>query len=237
MMTVSQNKDPNPSRLKIKKAIALALGLMLSVLICERRSFGINRNANNFLNRYSKFYIWQKETVDRLVVGRLQPVLIRLGIIQLDYTTKLAQYSAEYPEELEKSWKLTEKLILEIRTNCASHGSQFLLVSIPEARQVYDNYWLPAEEEYKKYVGGKLDRTRPQKILRNFTRKADIDYVSLLTSFQIEKNENNDKYFFGEGHFNEYGHRVVAETILSEVNRYLPKVASTLPASTLDQGI
>jgi hypothetical protein len=169
-----------------------------------------------WLNRYSRFYIWQKYATDR-ATGRarqaVRPVLPRDRV-----------FDSEPDETLRGVWSLIERILEAIHEEVKGTGAQMALLLLPSPTQIYDDGW----EELARRVAdepGVFDRDYPDSRLAEFCAAKRIPMVSLTPAFRriagdavVADTPKEELLFFGgTGHFSERGNRVAAE----EIHRFL----------------
>ncbi len=102
----------------------------------------------------------------------------------------------------ERGWQATEQALRQIQRECRAIDSDLLIVAIPTKEQVYWRF-LEAGEQY--------DVSRPNRLLREFGQRAGIPVLDLLPAFRARSDEQ--LYWSIDGHWNEGGHRLAAQTI------------------------
>ncbi len=117
--------------------------------------------------------------------------------------------------EFKKAFDDTLVLIYEMSQVSKKHSIGFTLVAIPSKEQV-DKSKMQDYLEKIKVSSSETDPDKIQRILEDFSRKNDIEFVDLLPSFK-EKNSNNDFYFNIDGHWNQKGHELAADIMYNEL--------------------
>jgi hypothetical protein len=163
--------------------------------------------VTTWLNRHSRFYVWQKVRVDKMRADARE-ALDMLATGKLVYDTR--------PEaEVERAWDLLESLIEELEREVAADGAAFAVAVLPAAEQVLDERWQaildiagPARE--------RLAQDNPERRVRTIGEAHGVAVVTLLDAFRAAAPRHSLAYpdewlhFNGDGHFNEAGHRVAA---------------------------
>ncbi len=114
-------------------------------------------------------------------------------------------------------WKLGEKIIRQIALEAHDKGRQVMLVNIPYLAQVYDEVWnssfgsLP--DRYNRWIAGER--------LEKICKQADIYYVDTTKRFVEEvKQKKKWLHYPHDAHPTPDGHRIIAEKVLSALNKY-----------------
>ncbi|MDD5224879.1 MAG: SGNH/GDSL hydrolase family protein [bacterium] len=118
------------------------------------------------------------------------------------------------------AWEVTEKLILKIREEAASAGSDFLVLYIPPSPAVYPRVWSATKLKY-----GLSDREfsagQPASELEAICRRNGIRLVDPTEAFRLRarelKKEGKTLYFSRDPHFNEEGHRLIGEILAENI--------------------
>jgi hypothetical protein len=142
----------------------------------------------------------------------------KYGFIHLNTLVFSDQYSGLW----EKPWRRTEKLILQARELSEKNNAKFLMVSFPEMWRV------GSLKEMKRRIKAmsrqaldyRWDFDKTDRVLREFCREKEIDFLSLLPVFRqaYAKTKKRLHYAF-DMHLNERGHRIAAEAILEYLLR------------------
>ena len=179
--------------------------------VCKKK-----RKLSAWLNKHSRFYVWQKHKVNIALkqIALAKPIYrVRGG--QLVFMNKNS-------DDLNYSWKLNEKLIHEFHKKVVDDNRHFLFVIIPDCRQLYDDVW---EDFYQQAHNEQkyLDADYPNKKLIEIAKKRDIDTIHLLdtlkTSINNQSSQNPDTQvgYGGTGHLNELGNLLSAQKIYSHL--------------------
>ena len=115
---------------------------------------------------------------------------------------------------LDKGIPLTKALLSEINTTVKDRNGVLLVSLIPSPMQVYaDTYGeilqasFPDDPMTKRFIE---DPTRPQRLLRTMCKELAI---SCLDMYDVLASKGGAFYFPADGHFNEAGHAVFAESL------------------------
>lgn len=166
--------------------------------------------ASQFLNRYSRFYVWQKSALSRA----------RHNVCQ--HAGKLDPgewvYSKQEPPDVAHAWKITERIFEAFRREVESHGSRFAVVMIPCGAQVYKDAFSAVAARAGKYAEA-FDPDYPDQRVAAICRQAGIPFFSMLDDFRQAAPSGSSgvrqEWLFcdGLGHFNERGDALAARAI------------------------
>jgi hypothetical protein len=172
--------------------------------------FGVRKTSSNWLNRHSRFYVWQKIAL-RKARNRAQE---NLNI--MDPATWI--YCSDPPETFQRAWALTDRLIQRFHEEVTAEGGKFNVVLITEDIQVYDDLFQSRQKQMGERC--RLDPIAPDRKIEGFCERYGIPFLSLRDSFKAAAPSRSslatDEWLFcnGSGHFNEAGNRLAAEEIL-----------------------
>jgi hypothetical protein len=134
-------------------------------------------------------------------------------------------FVAPRDEKWQRAWRLTERLILEIRQTTESAGSEFILAILSIGIQVHPDKGV--REAFAKRLGVE-DLHYPDRRLTDFGQRENIHVIN-LTSRLLHYAEQNQIYLhgfantsMGSGHWNEAGHSAAAEIISTQLCRNKP---------------
>lgn len=138
------------------------------------------------------------------------------GAEKLEYSN----YKAPIVPAMQMGWKVTEDLLLAMRDEVKEHRAEFRVVILATRPQVIPD--LQKREELAQRAGVK-DFAYADERLNEFGRRAGITMTTLappLSSYaeahQVYLNGFHSSNL-GTGHWNETGHRIVAETIAGDL--------------------
>ncbi len=177
--------------------------------------FSATRNRlSSWLNRHSRFYVWQKSALKRWRLRNSG----RSG-------SRIHDTGAD--AELAAAWDLNERLVGQLRDHVVADGARFVLVLCPAGRQVYDDMWAKALREAGS-AAARYDRGQPVLRLTGFANRAGIEVIDLTPALRKAATDPGpaaaERLFLagGEGHLSSTGHAIVAAEIaasLSSVSR------------------
>jgi len=138
-----------------------------------------------------------------------------------DIPRDLYVYSKDYPQEWESAWEITKRLILEMRNLSEENGARFILLSLTNNEQYIPEAWENLRTAYPNIDDYDWDLEKPEKILAEFSKENEIEFLKLLPYF-IEDFKQFGKlhHFEHDGHWNEYGHELAANIIHSYLTRF-----------------
>ncbi len=166
--------------------------------------------VSQFLNRYSRFYVWQ-----RIAVNNARHRVVR-KIKMLSPGEWI--YCSRESEKLAHAWRLSGELARAFHQEVETRGGLFAMVMIPSACQIYEDRFRAVAE-----MGGKLaeyfDPDYPDRRMGGLCREAGVPLLSMTADFRAAAPSASSKvkdewlFFGGHGHFNERGHRLAAQSI------------------------
>ncbi len=174
--------------------------------------FTVQKKISTWLNRHSRFYVWQKHTTN-ILADKLKKsdtfYKVREG--KLIFMNKDS-------EKLNYAWKLNEKIIHTFHKEVLQETGYFLFVVIPNSHQLYHDRWksfVVKDPEAQPY----LDADHPDRKLSGILRKKNIDSIFLRRRLK-DYIDNRPHYepaaqvlYNGTGHLNEKGQKLSAEII------------------------
>ncbi len=192
------------------------------------------RRVSGWLNRNSRFYVWQKNALRRLRPAR---------------GGGNAVYTEDPGPEIEGVWELNARLIEALAREVEGDGGRFVLAVLPPAAQVYDDVWQARLEDAGERAAV-LRRDHPDRRLAAIGREHGVAVVTMAEEFRATASgaasaaaREELLYYRGYGHFTPRGHALAAEVIhhfltegdgreiLSDVLLGPPGPAATPPAS------
>ncbi len=173
--------------------------------------FSANKAAlSTALNRYSRFYVWQKDAVNGLrhlwsaEAGQLEP--------------GQRIYCTQPTGDLEYAWKLSEELVREFQREVTRGGGQFLLLEIPSCEQIYADSFQVLRSRAGKQADA-FDADYPDRRLGALCRQEGIRFLTFTPAFRVaapkasSQLESEWLYLKGYGHLNERGNAIAAEVL------------------------
>jgi hypothetical protein len=128
-------------------------------------------------------------------------------------------FSEEYSPEWENAWEVTKALILRISEELKENKIGFLVVIIPSEYELRPDFW---DEYLKNYpsVTLEFDLEKPERILSDFLRSNNIDYLLLSPEFKEYTNNTGERlhwHYKYDGHWNANGHALAAQLIYKKL--------------------
>jgi hypothetical protein len=117
------------------------------------------------------------------------------------------------------AWRITERLIVEIRDEVTTHGARLVVVTLSNGPQVLPD---PASREAFKSRFGITDLFYPDNRIKSLGSREGIPVITLAPELQ-EFAERNQVFLhgfgknLGNGHWNAAGHRVAGELIAKKM--------------------
>ena len=172
--------------------------------------FSIRRaTLSRWLSEHSRLYVWQKHKM-RVLRDRLR---VAAEIIPPGFQI----FNAAPPAVFEESWATTAKLIETLAEEVRATGAEFLLVSIPAHEQVMDDHWRKLVDT----VGPDartFDPANPERRLDAVCGSRGIAFLPLVDAIRAGC-AKQELHFVSEGHWNEAGNRLAAESIFDHLRR------------------
>jgi len=119
--------------------------------------------------------------------------------------------------QLIKGWELTYQLSRGIQTVGRQIGAETVIFLIPLAMQLSEER-LASFLDTHNLSPGEIFFKKPQEMMKGFGKLQGIEVIDLLPHFKKWKEANlKELYLKGDGHWNQYGHRVASESIVQEL--------------------
>lgn len=125
-------------------------------------------------------------------------------------------FLAPKDDKWQSAWRLTERIILELKHTATAAGSDFLLVTVFVGIQVHPDR--AVRDAFARQLGVD-DLLYPERRLRQFGQPADIRVMTLGSELQHFADEKRGYLHgfantaMGRGHWNETGHSAAAELV------------------------
>lgn len=196
-------------------------------------------SATEWLNRHSRFYIWQKLALNRArhdirkrlrqYAGAKRPT--RPSSAQTADTGDGRWldpgqwiYLSRESDKVAHAWKITSKVIEQFHREATADGAHFAVLMIPSPEQVYDDYFRQVVRAAGKH-GPHFDWQHPDRRLAEICRTAGVPLITLTERFRAaapaHSTEAKAQWLFigGRGHFNDAGNRLAAEGVYEFLTR------------------
>jgi hypothetical protein len=167
-------------------------------------------HLTSWLNRHSRFYVWQKHRTNALRAG----VQEAMDVV----ASGKAVYHAHPSAEVERAWRIVAELIEAMRREAEAGGAGFAVVVLPAGEQILDELWDAMLDRSGPARDG-MRRDEPERRLGAIGAALGVPVVTLLDAFRAAApgatlaRPEGWLHFNADGHFNEEGHRVAARTI------------------------
>ena len=182
----------------------------------QTKSPGFFKSVKNNLESYSLFYQWVRARV------RANPILFRLSIRLglsgknlVDIPDDFRAWKRRRDPDMDQAWKITEKLILEIRREAEAAGSRFVIFYVPSRPAIVPEHWAATRMRY-----GLNDRdwnvNQISQDLQKFCETNRLDLIDPTLDFiRAAKDEFKTKplYYAMDSHWTPQGHQVAAESM------------------------
>jgi hypothetical protein len=193
----------------------------------QQAPFSANKAALSLLlNRWSRFYVWQKDAVNGLrhlwseAAGQLEPG-------QWIYCSQPAG-------DVEYAWKLSEELVREFQRETARRGSRFLLMMIPSCEQIYADSFQVLRSRAGRQAAT-FDADYPDRRLGQFCAREGIPLLTITAEFRAAAPHASSHlaaewlYLKGYGHLNERGNAIAARCLYKYLTERDPRDAAHRP--------
>ncbi len=182
---------------------------------------------NSWLNRHSRFYVWQKGATQRAIdtvrhkaiqwaatIGHEAPSIDSGG---------LGIFCTEPTGDVAYAWRVTEKLVQTLAAEVRADGGEFLLAVIPSGLQVCDDIW----PDVVKTAGGfPMDRENPERVLSEIAEQIPALVITMSEQFRASSPHHSKSYpdewlfYDGIGHMNDHGNDLAAQAICAAVTSH-----------------
>ncbi|MFH1664883.1 MAG: SGNH/GDSL hydrolase family protein [Candidatus Omnitrophota bacterium] len=146
---------------------------------------------------------------DRLYITfpKIRNIMLSMGI-----NNKRDIFLKDYTENLNKSLKETEEILVDMNKRAEERGAKFIVVLIPLKEQIY------CREEINKFPEYDIDR--PNKVMADMLIRNNIEYIDLLTGMLTESVRTKEKLYLDiDPHWTPAGHKKAAEIIYEAVGQ------------------
>lgn len=163
-----------------------------------------------YLNRYSRFYVWQRDTINR---ARKQIMSQARMIAPGEWI-----FCRQESQKLAHAWKLSDRINREFQREVQSRGAKFAVVLIPSAWQIYDDVFQTILENVGE-MAGHFDPDYPDQRLGGLCREAGIAFLSMSADFRRAAPSRSAQvrtqrlFHQGNGHFNRRGNQIAARAV------------------------
>ena len=171
--------------------------------LCQIPSSDTRQHHSQFLNRYSRFYVWRQDQFRKLRDRYRKQVL---GHHRNEWGPFLTDERGDFAH----AWEVVAAVVRQFDREVRADGSEFVLLILPCSTQICTDYFqdviaasgIPPE---------RFDPDLPEDRLGDFCRQEGIRCVSLIGPFREAAPSSSTKvpqewlFNAGRGHFNEAG--------------------------------
>lgn len=124
------------------------------------------------------------------------------------------------PESHKFVYDFTTELIKFFVEQVEKNGSNFLVIYLPQAEQVDEEMWQGVQKDTPGLANYQWDLDQPNHFIGQLASNTQLIFLDLTPAFRqfYQENENKHLYDFRgryyDGHFNENGHRFVADLLV-----------------------
>lgn len=132
------------------------------------------------------------------------------------YPSSFSIFEKHQSDRVAAAWKITDALIKNLNTVTESNGSKFILFSIPDRFQIYQQSW----ENTKKLYGvdeSIWDRDLPDSLLSTIAKNYAIPFLN-MKEYLSQKTSVWEQLYNGV-HWNEKGNEIAAKFIFEELTK------------------
>jgi len=142
-------------------------------------------NLSGWLNRNSRFYVWQKVAMQRTVNRGARMT----GVLKAGKWI----FCEEHSDKLARAWTITEKLVATMKREVEANGARFAVVLLPAADQFVDEFWQTDVQEAGE-LGPQMNRDHPQQQMQAICDKHEIPLVVMADRFRAVARHSSIKY-------------------------------------------
>ena len=186
-------------------------------------------NVSYYLNRCSRFYVWQKLAVNHS----------RHNLLKQTGTLAPGQwiFCRKETPKVAHAWELTNAIHREFQREVTRRGGQFAVVMIPSAWQIYENVFQQVVDRAGEFAPH-FDRDYPDQRLGELCRQSSVPLLSMTDDFRkaapsgTTKEKQEWLFLRGAGHFNDRGSALAARAVHRFLTReHAPRLAEAAVAS------
>ena len=151
-----------------------------------------------------------------LLKNRTQALRARVGLAADSYFPPVYKISEKNSER----WEVTTEICEEIQQVFARHMTPVFFVILPAPFQINVDSFYESLDIYD-IISDSVDIDQPNTIMRDMFQSESLHLEDPLMHMRKIAEEGRLMYGEVDGHFNAYGHEVVAEYIIDEIEEYL----------------
>jgi hypothetical protein len=115
---------------------------------------------------------------------------------------------------MDRAWQITYALIEQLKLLVEHDGAVFVLLHIPYADAVNEDWWSETLHSSPPMQKETWDLQKPERLLALFCDTRGIPYLSPRSlMLQHTAGQQNTRFYFKHGHLNETGHKLMGELI------------------------
>ncbi|GEM_PF-2543377 len=160
-----------------------------------------------FWGAHSQLYVFLRERSHNL----LWRLGLRANAPPPDFCAKT------FSNKMQKGWELVQQLLLELETFTRQRNIRLIIVALPTQYQVHQELWKHHFEAFR-FDPDLYDLDKPQKILRDFCKQHEIEFLDVLTAMRSVAAEGLLFYPIAS-YMNPEGHRLVAREVCNYLLR------------------
>ncbi len=176
---------------------------------------------SSWLNRHSRFYVWQKQALRELRFNLRQ----KAGVVK---PGKRIYSTADDAGDLAHAWQLVARLIETFAREVEADSGRFVLMAVPAPEQIYDDRWNQILDNAGEQAAS-FDRAHPDRRLTAIAAAARVPLLTLVEDFRSRapsaslEVEAEWLFLSGIGHLNEAGNRLAAVALFDAVTSMIPE--------------
>jgi hypothetical protein len=188
----------------------------------------------SWLNRYSRFYVWQKSATQLAINAVRTGALAMAAKVGHDVAPLesggLGIFCTAPGDTLNHAWLITDKLVERMSHEVHDDGAEFYLAVLPAGWQVCDDIWTRTIENAG---GAPMSIAYPDEKLSEIGTRAQAEVVLMTDMFRAAAPHHAIDYedellhYDGLGHFNDRGNDVAAAAIYQAIAGRGERVAKT----------
>jgi hypothetical protein len=190
----------------------------------------------SWLNRYSRFYVWQKDVTQRAinnVRGQAIQLAARAGHETATVDSGgLGIFCTEPDDTLQYAWRLTEKLLAALKAEVDTDGADFLIAAIPAGLQIYDDSW----REVEATASGTIAPRYPDERLADIATSLNVPLILMTEEFRDSAPHHSQAvvdewlHYDAFGHLNDRGNDLAAELMYRAILKRAATYVTRRPA-------
>lgn len=163
-----------------------------------------------FLNRYSRFYVWQKDAVNKLFAQ----AKAKSGMLPAGEWI----FCRNESEDLAYAWRLSAEINRAFQKEVTNNGAMFGVLLLPSGWQVYRDVFQTILDLVPDKAQD-FDWDYPNQRLKALCEEANIPLVTMLTEFREAAPSGSASvksewlFHLGYGHYNERGNALAAKIV------------------------